>query len=76
MGVVETIDYDRFPKQNERVGSRVDVVFRYDTTRRIGGVLVRDDFEEPWQTIIALDDGRYVLSTECQYSYADFGGEW
>jgi hypothetical protein len=24
--------------------------------------------EEPYETIIALDDGRYVRATECQYS--------
>ncbi len=32
------------------------------------GVIVRDDKEEPGEKIIKLDDGRYVLATECQYS--------
>lgn len=45
------------------VGLRVEVCFNYDTERCISGEIVRDDEV----TIIKLDDGRYVPSTECQY---------
>ena len=67
MGVVSTIDAESFPKQGSMIGKRARVCFKYDTSKVIEGVVVRDDIEEPWRTIIALDDGRYVLGTECQY---------
>jgi len=62
------IDIDTFPKQGAFLGKRCDVCFNYDTSRQIRGVYVRDDAEEPWLMIIRLDDGRYVLSTECMHS--------
>lgn len=68
MGVVETIGYDRMPKQGEHLGKRARVCFRYDTSRELMGTIVRDDMEAPWVTIISLDDKRVVLATECQYS--------
>jgi len=68
MGCVKNIDYDHFPKQGPYVGKSVSVCFNYDTAKRIPGVIVRDDYEEPWLGIIALENGRYVLTTECQYS--------
>lgn len=68
MGVVENIGIEQFPKQGQYLGRRCEVCFRYDTTHVIGGTIVRDDNEAPWITIISLDDGRYVLATECQYS--------
>ena len=67
MGVVAGISYDKFPKQCQLM--RVKVCFNYDTDNSIGGVFVRDDLEEPYIGIIKLDDGRYVLTTECQYSF-------
>jgi len=66
MGVVANIDYDKFPKQRWK-GERCKVFFNYDTSESIGGVIVRDDIEAPHITIIQLDDGRFVLATECQY---------
>lgn len=33
---------------------------------RINGSIVRDDNDFPYETLIKLDDGRYVLSGECQ----------
>lgn len=64
-----TIDWsaNNFPKQGVWLGKRVVVCFNYDTSRQFPGVVVRDDAEEPGRMIIGLDDGRYVLSTECQY---------
>jgi hypothetical protein len=67
MGVIANINYDEFPKQGSYLGRRVEVCFHYDANKRIGGVIVRDDAEDPHRTIIRLDDGRYVLTTECQY---------
>jgi hypothetical protein len=70
MGIVKTINplAGRFPRQSEQVGFRTDVSFHYDTSRRVGGTVVRDDVEDPWRTIIQLDDGPLVLATECQYT--------
>lgn len=67
MGSVDNITHDTFPKQGSWLGNKVKVCFHYDTNHRIGGVIVRDDVEEPFVTIFKLDDGRYVLSSECQY---------
>lgn len=68
MGIVENVGIEQFPQQGQFRGRRCEVCFRYDTTRVIGGVIVRDDNEAPWVTIILLDDGRHVLSGECMYS--------
>lgn len=51
------------------MGKKVNVCFNYDTSKTISGIIVRDDIEEPGRTIIKLDDGRYVLGAECQYSW-------
>lgn len=67
MGCVDTIDAAKFPKQGAWVGMQVRVCFHYDTARTMPGLVVRDDAEEPGLMIIKLDDGRYVLSTECQW---------
>jgi len=69
MGIKETIDYESFPKQGDWVGKRTTVCFKYDTTHTIGGVFVREDIEEPGISIIKLDDGRYLLTTECMHTY-------
>ena len=70
MGVCTHIDYKMFPKQSNHSGKRAKVCFNYNLKKTIGGVVVRDDMEEPWITIIKLDDGRHVLSIECQWSSA------
>ena len=38
---------------------------------KLYGTIVRDDLEEPFETIIKLDNGRYLRAVECQYSYID-----
>lgn len=68
MGVVKGISYDKFPAQGDYLGKRVKVCFEYDTSKVMEGEVVRDDKEAPGRLIIRLDDGRYVLSTECMYS--------
>lgn len=68
MGVVQSIDYESFPKQGDWLGKRTKVCFKYDTSHQIGGVFVRDDSEAPGISIIRLDDGRHVLTSECMHS--------
>lgn len=72
MGVVDNIDFYSFPRQKTegfcKVGDRVSVCYKYDTSRCHEGVIVRDDMEAPGETIIKLDNGRYLRATECQYS--------
>lgn len=71
MGCVKTIDAERFPKQGSHWGKQVRVCFDYDTSRTMLGLVVRDDAEEPGHMIIKLEDGRHVLSSECQYQPVD-----
>ena len=70
MGWSPNVDYDRFPKQGHLVGKAVRVVFNFGT-REVKGTILRDDVEGPRPlTVIQLEDGRVVLSTECQYSWS------
>jgi len=69
MGCEATITATTFPKQGEHLGQRARVLFHYGGPE-VQGTIVRDDMEAPWHTMIKLDDGRYVLATECQYSPA------
>lgn len=68
MGIHINIAHNLWPRQGAWLGKRVKVCFRYDTEHTIMGTVVRDDAEQPHRTIIQLDDGRYVLTTECQHS--------
>lgn len=71
MGSIANITFNKYPEQYiNNIGKRVAVCYHYDTKHVHFGTLVRDDKEEPYQTIIALDNGRYVLSNECQYRFA------
>lgn len=70
MGCVHTISHQNFPKQGSFLGKRVRVCFHYCTEHEVAGVCVRDDIEDPGRMIFKLDDGRYVLSSECQYREA------
>ena len=72
-----SITFDKFPKQKDKnykypeyaVGARVEVCYHYDTSKKHYGTVVRDDIEEPFETIIKLDNGRYIRAVECQFSY-------
>lgn len=68
MGAHPNIAHDRFPSQGPWVGRRIYVMFNFDTANPLAGIVVRDDYQDPHRTIIRLDDGRYVLGSECQYS--------
>lgn len=65
----QNIDHDKFPKQGPWLNQRVRVTFNYSDEFRLG-TIVRDDREGPCVIIIRLDDGRFVLDTECQYALA------
>ncbi len=67
MGQHQNIGADRFPRQGEWLGKRVEVCFDYDPSQTIWGTFIRDDAEDPQRSIIQLDDGRVVLTTECQH---------
>lgn len=67
MGVHSNIDFDKWPKQGAYLNEPCRVVFNYDTSHSLFGKIIRDDAEEPGRMIIQLDDGRIVLSTECQW---------
>lgn len=68
MGCVSTITFGTFPKQSSWLYKRTKVVFHYDTSNAIMGTIVRHDQEKPFCGIIRLDDGRYVLISECQHA--------
>lgn len=68
MGIHANIGIDKFPKQGAYLGKSVKVCFNYDLSKEIEGIIIRDDLEDPGLTIIALQDNRIVMSTECQYS--------
>lgn len=71
MGIQSGITAKEFPKQSSWKGNKVKVCFNFTIKDSIEGVIVRDDMEAPFKTIVKLDDGRYVLGTECQYSLLD-----
>ncbi len=66
MGTHTNISFTDFPEQGSWLGKKFRICFNYDTTQTLTGICVRDDREAPGRTIFKLDDGRYVLSTECQ----------
>lgn len=58
---------DSYPKQSKNVNKPVYVCFNYDTTNTISGICLREDIEDPYLTILQLEDGKTVLATECQW---------
>lgn len=66
MGSHKNIDADKFPEQDCYLGVQVRVCFNY-VGRIFLGIVVRNDKESPGITIIKLEDGRHVLSTECEW---------
>lgn len=66
MGCVPTVTATSMPRPGRFAGQRVGVLFHYGQ-EEFSGVVVRDDAEAPFVTIIRLDDGRHILATECQY---------
>ena len=69
MGIEENIDSAKFPRQSNLINKEVTVCFNYNAENSIQGVVVRDDIDRPFRMMIKLVGGRYILSTECQYSF-------
>lgn len=68
MGNDPNISADKFPEQDALLGQKVEVCFHYDTSNTLHGLIVRSDRQAPYVTIIQLNNGRYILATECQYT--------
>lgn len=68
MGINKNIGFGVYPKQGDYLDARVNVIYNYDTTIKESGTIIRDDIEEPFRTVIKLDDGRILLGSECQFS--------
>ncbi len=68
MGIEKNVGAVAFPTQGQYLGKRARVCFHYDVSRELLGTIIRDDMQEPFRTIIRLDDGRVVLGTECMYA--------
>jgi hypothetical protein len=58
--------FNRFPEQGDYLGVAVEVRSKYNNSNEIG-IVVRDDIEEPYRKIIELENGKYILGTECTY---------
>lgn len=69
MGAIKEIDINKYPEQTSLVGKKVNICFHYNTDAMIEGICVREDVGNPYVMIFMLSDGRFVLSTECQYTY-------
>ncbi len=67
MGNHINVGFNKFPKQGDLLGKEVDVCFNYNTSKVMRGCIVRDDIEEPFLTIIEGNNGKFYMSTECQY---------
>jgi hypothetical protein len=68
MGTVPNVSYNTFPKQRlGMLGKAVRVCYMHDTSKQHSGKFVRADAEPPWVDIIRLENGNFVLATECQY---------
>lgn len=63
----QRLETTTYPPQGSYLGARCEVVFNYDLRFRTLGTVIRDDTASPGLLIIQLDDGRVVLSTECQW---------
>lgn len=68
MGIAARISISEFPKQGNLLHRLVRVCFHFDTRHTIDGTIVRDDVEEPFTTIVELEDGRVVLGSECMFT--------
>lgn len=70
MGVEKNIGASTWPRQGAILGKHVFVCFGYETSTLFPATCVRDDVEHPFRTIFKLDDERFVLAIECQWTPA------
>ncbi len=71
MGIEKNVEFDKFPEQGIWLGKQVEACFNYDASKILTGKIVREDIEKPYNTIIELENGKYILATECKYSIKD-----
>lgn len=71
MGSKENINYDQYPKQTNKVGKKVEVCYHYNTSKTHHGFILRDDAEDPYETIFQLENGRVLRSVECHYRFLE-----
>jgi hypothetical protein len=67
MRLEKNIEPNKSPEQGAWIGKEVEVYFN-DASKTLNGKIVREDIGKPYKTIIELEDGKYVLATECKYS--------
>jgi hypothetical protein len=76
MGVEINIGFNKFPEQGKLLGKRVAVYFNFDDYHPSVGTVVRYDVDEPYRTIVALEDGRYILGNECHINLMKNQRKW
>jgi len=62
---MKKIEGKNFPAQGTLLGKTIEVNFKDDILNYIKGVCVRDDIVQPFRTIFHLENGMFILSTEC-----------
>ena len=76
MGIHANISATKWPKQGRLLGAKVNVCFNYDPDVQFAGVIVRDDAEEPFRTIIHMPyKNRFVEAVECMYQVLEWPRE-
>lgn len=69
MGCVKNIYKDHFPAQGSNLRKIVKVIYHYNTKESDYGIIVRDDIEMPFETLIQLENGNIIRGTECQWCF-------
>lgn len=54
-------------KQGNWLNNKTEVCYHFNTNELEMGIVIRDDMESPWITVIKTERGRYILTTECQH---------
>jgi hypothetical protein len=67
MGFSNYVDAVKYPKQGRMLNKKVEVCFNFDIHNIFYGKVIRYDIEEPFEVIIRLNDGRIIMSGECQF---------
>ncbi len=71
MKMMRKRNYNQFPKQSDALGKEVLVCSKKDKDmlHTVKGTIVRDDAERPYETIIRLENDRFVTGREVFYSF-------
>lgn len=69
MGIEKYVKSGVFPKQNSYLLNRsVEICIECNDAGMTKGKIVRADIEEPYVIIIHLENGQYVLGSECRFN--------